>query len=130
MHRFTGVIYTIAFVCMATLCIPQRAYANDFNSPESSVHLRKFPYPYKAMLAISSDCDHETLRKFNLIHAFINTKLGLDVSDSFFMYNGCDLPAPIDIHHLPITHLFTYFNGTTANPYGAALIDDTFIVGG
>jgi len=94
--------------------------------------LRKFPYPYHAMLAISSDADHETLRKFNLIHQYVNTRdvlpngkrgLGLDVADSFFMYNACDLPAPIDIGDLPIQSLFTYFKGTSKQRYGANLID-------
>jgi hypothetical protein len=93
--------------------------------------LRKFPYPFKAMLAISSDADHETLRKFNLIHEFLNTNamtpmgrgLGLDISDSFFMYNGSNLPQPIDYRHVPIQRELTYFKGTSNTRYGANVID-------
>jgi hypothetical protein len=93
--------------------------------------LRKFPYPYKAMLAISSDADHETLRKFNLIHEFINTTqetplgkgLGLDFADSFFMYNGSNVPLSIDYGHTPIDKEFTYFKGVTNQIYGGKIID-------
>jgi hypothetical protein len=93
--------------------------------------LRKFPYPYKAMLAISSDADHETLRKFNLLHEFLNTNamtpmgrgLGLDISDSFFMYNGSNLPQPIDYGHVSIKKELTYFKGTSNARYGADIID-------
>ncbi len=60
--------------------------------------LRKFPYPYKAMLAITSDCDSTTVETFERMHRFLNTYeetqygrgLGLDISDSFFVYNGSD----------------------------------------
>ena len=60
--------------------------------------LRKFPYPYRAMLAITSDCDSTTTDTFTRVHRFLNTfeeteygpGLGLDISDSFFMYNGSD----------------------------------------
>ncbi|WP_290589181.1 hypothetical protein [Alicyclobacillus sp.] len=93
--------------------------------------MRKFPYPYKAMLAISSDADHETLRKFNLIHEFLNTTaptpfgkgLGLDISDSFFLYNGSNLTHPIDYANVPIRDEFTYFRGVSDKPYFASVID-------
>ncbi|UOF92389.1 hypothetical protein LSG31_09640 [Fodinisporobacter ferrooxydans] len=95
------------------------------------IELRKFPFPYKAMLAISSDADHETLRKFNLIHEFLNTTqmtpmgrgVGLDIADSFFMYNGSDLHAFVDDHHTPIGKEFTYFKGVGDTRYGAKIID-------
>lgn len=52
--------------------------------------LRKFPFPYDAMLAISSDIDNATVKKFEDYHQFLNTKeqtshgqgLGLDIGDS------------------------------------------------
>lgn len=58
--------------------------------------LRKFPYPYKAMLAICSDIDNTTLKKFEEYHRFLNTYsntiygtgLGLDIADSFWVYLG------------------------------------------
>ncbi|PWI56879.1 hypothetical protein [Sulfoacidibacillus thermotolerans] len=69
-----------------------------------SIQLRKFPYPYDAMLAITSDTDGMTLQKFELIHRFLNTKedtplgrgLGLDVGDSFFFFIGTDRPGFLD----------------------------------
>ena len=68
----------------------------DMNQAPRVYGMRKFPYPYQAMLALSSDADSETLRKFNLVHQFINTRemtpagrgLGLDFADSFFMTTG------------------------------------------
>ena len=51
--------------------------------------IRKFPFPFQAMLAVSSDADHETLSRFNLAHEFLNSTsmtpmgLGLDIVDSF-----------------------------------------------
>jgi len=58
--------------------------------------LRPFPYPYRAMLALTSDCDSTKLEVFEGVHRFLNTReetdygpgLGLDVGDSFFLYNG------------------------------------------
>ena len=93
--------------------------------------MRKFPYPYDAMLAISSDADHETLRKFNLVHEFINTKvmtpmgrgLGLDFADSMFMYNGSNMPGPIDYGNVSIGHELTWFRGTTGKPFEAAILN-------
>ncbi|GGJ09424.1 hypothetical protein GCM10010885_18140 [Alicyclobacillus cellulosilyticus] len=93
--------------------------------------MRKFPYPYQAMLAISSDADHETLRKFNLIHTFLNTTqmtpmgrgLGLDIADSFFMYNGSNLRENVDWHESGLAGEFTYFYRTSDIPFGAKIID-------
>ena len=59
------------------------------------VGLRKFPYPYKAALAICSDIDNtETLEEFLEIQKFLNTNtmtslgrgLGLEIGNSFLMY--------------------------------------------
>ena len=60
----------------------------------SEVSLRGFPYPYRAGLAISSDCDGCTRDKFIEVHKFLNTKenttigpgVGLEISDTFFPY--------------------------------------------
>lgn len=63
--------------------------------PKSEVTLRKFPYPYRAAIAISNDIDNtETLHEFIEIHKFINTKektvmgpgTGLGIGNSFFFY--------------------------------------------
>jgi hypothetical protein len=98
---------------------------------QAGVTLRKFPYPYQAMLAISPDADHMTLRKFNLVHEFLNTHantpwgrgLGLDIADSFFMYNGSNLPQAVDWPHKPLSDEFTYFKGVTGQRYGGDIID-------
>jgi hypothetical protein len=99
--------------------------------------MRKFPYPYQAMLAISSDADSETLRKFNLVHEFINTTqmtplgrgLGLDFADSFFMYNGTNEPGYVDINHEPMSDELSYFKGVTDQPYAASVINHYIHVG-
>ncbi|WP_188882834.1 hypothetical protein [Alicyclobacillus cellulosilyticus] len=99
--------------------------------PVKVLGLRKFPYPYQAMLAISSDADHETLRKFNLIHQFLNTTkmtpmgrgLGLDVADSFFMYNASNLPGAIDYDGTPIHGELSYFRGTSGEVLDGRIID-------
>ena len=58
---------------------------------------RRFPYPYKALLAVSSDVDATSPWKFIRIHKFLNTLtpaipyygdgVGLDMGDSFFFKN-------------------------------------------
>lgn len=46
--------------------------------------LRKYPYPYRAALALCSDIDDCGPDRFVEIHEHLNGKLGLDVADSFF----------------------------------------------
>ena len=58
---------------------------------------RRFPYPYKALLAISSDVDAMSPWEFTRIHRFLNSRtpripyygdgVGLDIGDSFFFKN-------------------------------------------
>lgn len=104
--------------------------APSFGPSVRVLGLRKFPYPYRAMLSISSDADHQTLRKFTMIHEFLNTHamtpmgkgLGLDISDSFFLYNGSNLLRTIDYRRTPLDEEMTYFNGISDRPYDAALI--------
>jgi hypothetical protein len=60
----------------------------------SNASLRSFPYPYRAGLAICSDCDGCTRNKFIEVHKFLNTKenttigpgVGLEIADTFFPY--------------------------------------------
>src|SRR6266511_4137657 len=57
--------------------------------------LRKFPYPFKAMLAVSTDIDFTTPRIFRQTHRFMNTTedtpmgtgVGLDIANSCWFYN-------------------------------------------
>jgi len=78
---------------------------HDLQSPVTpAVGLRKFPYPYRAMLALCSDADGTSPAEFIQIHRLLNTRantemgrgLGLDVGDSFFFYVGTDHPGPCD----------------------------------
>lgn len=60
------------------------------------VRVRRFPYPFQAMLAISSDIDRTTIESFREIHRFLNTLeetsmgrgVGLDISDSVWVFIG------------------------------------------
>jgi acetyltransferase-like isoleucine patch superfamily enzyme len=89
------------------------------------VHLLKHPYPYRATLALSNDCDGMTLETFEELHRFLNTReetrfgegLGLDVADSFWVYapeqrvaaperrrlsmkNGCEVTSADDLSEI------------------------------
>ena len=65
-----------------------------FESPLGhGVAMLRFPYPYRAMLAISSDIDLTSIHRLRANFRFINTRedtpngpgLGLDFADSFWM---------------------------------------------
>ncbi len=66
----------------------------------ASVALRKFPYPFRAGMAICNDADLMTEESFRFIHRFLNTTkdtpigpgLGLPISDSFFLFSSPDNP--------------------------------------
>src|SRR4030042_3229005 len=69
-------------------------YYDQYNT-KSQVALRKFPYPFRAAIAICSDIDNtETLEEFLEIQRFLNTGeatsmgegLGLEIGNSFFFY--------------------------------------------
>lgn len=65
---------------------------------ESTVSLRKFPAPYKAMLAISNDIDLTTVHRLRGLFRLLNTTsetpdgpgLGLDIPNSMWMYRAAD----------------------------------------
>lgn len=65
----------------------------------SQVVVRKFPYPYKAAMAICSDIDNtESLEEFLEIQKFLSTRgmtsmgkgVGLEIGNSFFFYEPKD----------------------------------------
>ena len=66
--------------------------------------LRDYPGDYGAMIAICSDIDGATPAEFEKAHRFLNTLeptengpgLGLDVADSFWMFNFSDIGAVSD----------------------------------
>src|SRR5215467_704328 len=49
---------------------------------------RRFPYPYKALLAVSSDADAMSPWEFTRIHRFLNTRLS--VYDACYRYENED----------------------------------------
>jgi len=87
-----------------------RSYYEAYNA-KGKVALRKFPYPYKAAMTISSDIDGTTTKEeFLEIQKFLNTKertsmgegVGLEIGNSFMMY-------------APPTCAFSYFSGNPSN---------------
>ncbi|MBW9154965.1 glycosyltransferase [Clostridium tagluense] len=70
-----------------------------YKKQEVNIKLRKFPYPYKAIMSIASDIDYTTLYEFCEIHKFLNTSeetkmgrgLGLDIADSFWMFKSSQI---------------------------------------
>lgn len=60
------------------------------------VRLRRFPYPFRSMLAVSSDTDRTTIDTFRTLHRFLNTEqdtvmgpgVGLDIADSLWVFKG------------------------------------------
>ncbi|MZP28136.1 hypothetical protein GTO91_00155 [Heliobacterium undosum] len=91
---------------------------------------RKFPYPYKAAVTITSDIDGSTLDEFGAIHEYLNSRamtamgqgLGLDIADSFWMYNATDVAAKVHPDGRDLTAQMTYWKGTSATPYCAEAI--------
>ncbi len=114
---------SVLTLCIFSLMKPELSQARSLNQAQHVV-IRKFPWPYQAMLAIDSDADHTDLRKFNEIHEFLNTTvetpmgqgLGLDISDSFFLYNGSNVDLPIDYTGATVADEMTMFQGTTTLP--------------
>ncbi|MDB5085298.1 MAG: hypothetical protein JWN30_2184, partial [Bacilli bacterium] len=96
-----------------------------------SKNLRKFPYPYNAMLALSSDIDDTTPAEFSEYHRFLNTKqqtpngpgLGLDVGDSFWVYMANNQPNITDKEGRGLEEVMTYFTGVNpTQPHDASMI--------
>jgi hypothetical protein len=90
-----GFILVVASVYTVKIHDIDNAYSKEYNE-NSLVALRKFPYPYRAAMAISSDiCGTRTLEEFLEIHKFINTEemtsmgkgIGLEIGNSFFFYD-------------------------------------------
>lgn len=127
----TLVVGLVVASLVGTSQIKQHAFASQVHlMPKQTVTERKFPWPYHAMLAIESDADHTDLRKFNIIHEFLNTKsetmlgqgLGLDISDSFFLYNGSNEPRKIDYNGETVKNEMTMFDGISNIPSADAPI--------
>lgn len=97
---------------------------NSYNESADSQDkdLRKFPYPYNAMLAISSDIDDTTLEEFKTYHKFLNTKeqtsygegLGLDIGDSMWMYMADSMKGKVDKYGNGVESIMTFYKGTNS----------------
>ena len=104
----------------------------------SDPSLRQFPYPYDAMLAISTDIDATAYHDFKETHRYMNTKeetsmgtgLGLDIANSFWMYVDTDKEGKIDARESTTwREQMSYFNTDWETPFLAEEIR-TYIEGG
>ncbi|MDD2422525.1 MAG: hypothetical protein PHU78_10405, partial [Heliobacteriaceae bacterium] len=98
------------------------------SGPGGKVALRKFPFPYQAMVALTADVDGCSLGEFEKIHRFLNTReetpagpgLGLDVGDSFWMVVGSDWEGDIDVDGYGVRHQLAWWQGVDlAKPFHA-----------
>lgn len=86
---------------------------------DQSLKVRKFPFPYEGMLAISSDIDSTSVAEFEGYHRFLNTKeetpygkgLGLDIADSAWMYNVDNYSDQLDKEGHHLDYSMSYFQG-------------------
>lgn len=105
-------------LCFLVLCIPA-IYTEKATSSSETVQLRKFPYPYRAMLSLTSDIDGTTPAEFVQYHRFLNTReqtpmgvgLGLDIGDSFWMYMATNTASYVDNRKRQADAVMTYFHG-------------------
>lgn len=102
-----------------TLALPEKLLAGltleqsgRFEVARDDVGVRAYPFPYRAALAISNDCDSQSADSFRDWHAFTNGSkptqygdgLGLEIGDSFWVYGRGVEPAvfkgnPFDPEH-------------------------------
>lgn len=93
---------------------------NNQSSYSKGKGLRKFPYPYNSMLAISSDIDDTTLEEFETYHKFLNTKeqtsygqgIGLDIGDSMWLFMADDSKSQVDKYGNGVEKIMTFYKGT------------------
>ncbi len=105
------ILFLILLACVV-LCI------NSYTK-QDNLAMRKFPYPYRAMLSIQSHIDGTTLSEFETIHTYLNTRqntvygdgLGLDIGDSFWLYNVNDGVEYRETDSSPVSDYMTWFDG-------------------
>ncbi len=108
--KYLASVLIVLLSCV--MCV--NAYAKEDRS-----QLRSFPYPYRSMLTLQSHIDGTTLPEFELIHTFLNTRqntvygdgLGLDVGDSFWIYNVNDGVEYRAEDTSPVGDYMTWFDG-------------------
>lgn len=95
--------------------------SNNEITDSQNKDLRKFPYPYNAMIALCSDIDDTTVDEFKTYHKFLNTKektpygegLGLDIGDSMWMYMANNIDYKVDNQGInSADSIMTFFRGT------------------
>ena len=100
------------------------------NIAAAQVALRRFPAPYRAMLAISNDIDLTSIHRLRNVFRFVNTReetpmgpgLGLDFANSMWMYKA---PAETPGFGRRFAHEIAYFadrSGDTISPYADELV--------
>lgn len=100
------------------------------NTAAAQVALRRFPAPYRAMLAISNDIDLTSIHRLRNVFRFVNTRedtpmgpgLGLEFANSMWMYKA---PAEIPGFGRRFAHEIAYFadrSGDAVSPYADELV--------
>ena len=116
-----GVIVLLVGIYLVSIWNINHSYYEAHNT-KGKLALRKFPYPYKAAMAICSDIDGTTsVEEFLEIEKFLNTKeitsmgkgIGLEIGNSFMMY-------------APPTCAFSYYS---AEPENAQIIKKFIKIG-
>ncbi len=93
------------------------------------VLLRRFPSPYKAMLAISNDIDLTSIHRLRALFRFINTReetplgpgLGLDFANSMWMYRSPNEMPRVGRRFAQEIAYWTDQEGQTRTPYADEL---------
>src|SRR4051794_32451951 len=64
--------------------------------PDEEIFVRPYPFPFVAGLALSNDCDSQSIAAFEDWHGFVNGSgdtpygagLALEIGDSFWVWGG------------------------------------------
>jgi hypothetical protein len=51
--------------------------------------IRKYPYPFSHLISIASDVDYQSPARGAAIHRFVNETMGLPITDSVWVQQGC-----------------------------------------
>lgn len=109
---FAIIVIVVFFIYINSICTYNREYYKVHSSLQY-VSLRKFPYPYKAAISISSDVDrNETLDEYMNISNYLNTNqmtsmgkgLGLEIGGSFFFWEPKDQSISYFMGQPEVTH--------------------------
>ncbi|WCK56197.1 hypothetical protein PP175_09915 [Aneurinibacillus sp. Ricciae_BoGa-3] len=120
-RKHVAILSLVLFIICGSLLSGCVRWTDPKVSAAENVEMRKFPYPYRSMVAFASDIDGTTPQEFVQYHRFLNTEemtpmgqgLGLDVGDSFFIYDATDDTHPhyVDYQKDTAPKVMTFFNG-------------------